>query len=221
MVPAVVLSLLLPFITWGQAPLLLIATSMSQPIQNRQADAEHLSRMLNLKMIGRFRANGLLVRVPVRTRFYYLHAIQSSYRYLRPWAKLFLDRLSSQHYAKFRRRLRVTSLVRTVAFQRALARRNGNAAAFSGPLRSSHLTGATLDISKHDMTRGGISWMRKVLYSLRKNRYLYAIEEFQQPTFHVMVYQRYEEYVKGLKHRHEKREKPDEQIAARDDSNSG
>lgn len=177
--------------------------------------------MVDLKMIRRFRSSGLLVPVPARTRYYYLHAVQPEYRYLRPWAKLFLERLSWEHYARFRRKLRVTSLVRTVAFQRSLEKRNSNAAAFSGPLRSSHLTGATLDISKHDMTRGSISWMRNVLYSLRKNRYIYAIEEFQQPTFHVMVYHRYETYVKRHHTVSEKRNEPDERIASGDVSSDG
>jgi hypothetical protein len=217
------LGLFLPSLIKGQGPLLLIATSASQPIQNQRADADHLSRMRNVSMIRRFRKNGLLVPVPVRTRYYYLHAVSSNYRYLRPWAKLFLDRLSRQHYARFRRKLRVTSLIRTVAFQRALATRNGNAAAFSGPLRSSHLTGSTLDISKHGMAGGSISWMRKVLYSLRKRGYLYAIEEFQQPTFHIMVYQRYESYVKRRKaiEKTKKHDGPTERIASERHSSDG
>lgn len=209
--------LLAPVIVRGQASLLLIATSASQPIQNHQADEDDLSRMRDVAMINRFRKGGLLVPVPVSTRYYYLHAIQTKYRYLRPWAKVFLTRLSRQHYAKFKRKLRVTSLVRTVAYQRALARRNGNAAAFKGPLRSSHLTGATLDISKRNLTRGSVAWLRRVLYSLRKSRYLYAIEEFQQPTFHVMVYRRYESYVESRKAAHQR----ELRVASDDTSDNG
>ncbi len=212
---ALPLALLLPFVVRGQTSLLLIATSASQPIQNKRADADDLSRMRDVAMIKRFRANGYLVPVPVSTRYYYLHGISSHYRYLRPWTKVFLDRLSRQHYAKFKRRLRVTSLVRTVAYQRALARRNSNAASYRGPLRSSHLTGATLDISKRNLTKGSISWMRRVLYSLREKRYLYAIEEFGQPTFHVMVFRRYQDYVKGRKGpRHKSRREAPVQLAA-------
>jgi hypothetical protein len=220
---AFLLGLFVPSLIKGQGPLLLIATSASQPIQNRRADADHLSRMRNVSMIRRFRKNGLLVPVPVRTRYYYLHAVSRNYRYLRPWAKLFLDRLSRQHYARFRRKLRVTSLIRTVAFQRALAGRNSNAAAFSGPLRSSHLTGSTLDISKHGMEGESISWMRKVLYSLRKHGYLYAIEEFQQPTFHIMVYHRYESYVEGRKavNKRKTKDRPTERMASEKHSSDG
>ena len=70
---ALPLALLLPFIVRGQTSLLLIATSASQPIQNKRADADDLSRMRDVAMIKRFRANGYLVPVPVSTRYYYLH----------------------------------------------------------------------------------------------------------------------------------------------------
>jgi hypothetical protein len=79
-----------------------------------------------------------------------------------------------------------------------LAHVNGNAADAFGSLRSSHLTGATLDISKHSMSAEGRQWMRDVLYSLKKQGYVYAIEEFEQPTFHIMVYRSYPVYVRRL-----------------------
>jgi hypothetical protein len=84
--------------------------------------------------------------------------------------------------------------------QIALARRNGNAAKAFGRLRSSHLTGATLDISKHSMTAAEQRWMRNVLFSLRRAGYLYAIEEFQQPTFHIMIFRNYLDYVASMAH---------------------
>jgi hypothetical protein len=46
------------------------------------------------------------------------------------------------------------------------------------------------------MTAGGRQWMRKVLYSLKRKKCLYAVEEFAQPTFHIMVYRDYRDYVK-------------------------
>ncbi len=186
---------------WAGSRDLLVADVSSPIIQNARADADNLSRMRDVAMVQRFAQNGLLVRVPSSTRFYYLHAIPSAYRYCRPWTKLFLDRLGREYYAKFGRRLRVSSLVRTVTRQLMLARRNGNAADAFGALRSSHLTGATLDISKHSMSAAGRTWMRNVLYSLRKRGYLYAIEEFEEPTFHVMVYANYPDYVKGITRR--------------------
>ena len=178
---------------------LLAADSSSQAVQNAHADAEHLSRMRSIAMIRQFARQGYLVRVPARTRFYYLRSIPSRYRYSRPWTKLFLDRLSREYYAKFGKPLRVTSLVRTVSLQRRLERRNGNAANATGSHRSSHLTGATLDISKRYMTRAGENWMRDTLYALRQRGYIYAIEEFEQPTFHIMIYRNYTDYVAQLK----------------------
>jgi Family of unknown function (DUF5715) len=179
-------------------PQILVASASSQMIQNVRADDDHLSRMRDLKMVRRFVDAGYLVPVPSSARFYYLHSISSRYRYCRPWTRLFLRRLSRQYYARFGTPLRVTSLVRTVARQVRLGQRNGNAADAFGPLRSSHLTGASLDISKHSMSPAGRRWMRHVLYSLKQQGYLYAVEEFEQPTFHVMVYRNYPKYVKSL-----------------------
>jgi hypothetical protein len=190
-------SIALPAAGLSQIALLLKANAKSQLIQNAYADQEELSRMLNVRMIQRFHRNGFLERVSNSTRYYYLHLIPAKYRYLRPWSKLFLDRLSRQYFARFKQKLRVTSLIRTVALQRALARRNSNAAEALGARRSSHLTGATLDISKRGMTSRALQWMRKVIYSLREQDYLYAIEEFSQPTFHIMVYRDYRTYVKN------------------------
>jgi ribosomal protein S19E (S16A) len=94
--------------------------------------------------------------------------------------------------------------VRTVSSQLRLARWNENAADATGDDRSSHLTGATIDISKRWMSPAGQEWIREVLYSLREAGYIYAIEEFYQPTFHIMVYPKYAQYVKTLKHRKER-----------------
>lgn len=179
---------------------LLIATASSQAIQNEKANEYDLSRMRNRSMIRRFYRAGLLDLVPTRTRYYYLHDIPRAYHYLRPWTKLFLDRLSREYYARFGQRLRITSMIRTVRMQQRLIRRNPNAARATGPDRSSHLTGATLDISKRFMSYRGQLWMRHVLFRLAESGYLYAIEEFVEPCFHVMVYPNYREYVAQITH---------------------
>ncbi|HFB98989.1 MAG TPA: hypothetical protein ENJ62_07600 [Bryobacterales bacterium] len=181
----------------------------SQIVQNRRADADDLSRMRDVAMVRRFARAGLLVPVPSRTKYYYTRYIPAKYRYLRPWSKLFLDRLSRQYYARFRKKLRVTSLVRTVALQNAIRRRNKNAASPYGPRRSSHLTGATLDISKKGMGPAELAWMRRVLHSLKRKGYLYAVEEFQQPTFHIMVFRNYPRYVAALEKRRKQRRSSD------------
>lgn len=179
------------------APDLLRAGTASQLIQNRRADQEGLSRIQDLAMLRRFVRAERLVPVPRRSRYYYTRYIPAEYHYLRPWSKLFLDRLARQYHARFKKRLRITSMVRTATLQSRLARRNENAADAHGPRRSSHLTGATLDISKFGMSRQEIDWMRRHLHALKQRGYIYAVEEFSQPTFHVMVYKRYAELARG------------------------
>lgn len=176
---------------------LLRARPTSQLTQNRRADEEKLSRIRDRAMLRRFVRSGLLEPVPPRTRYYYTRYIPRDYHYLRPWSKLFLERLSRQHYARFKKPLRVTSMVRTASMQARLAGRNNNAADAHGPRRSSHLTGATLDISKAGMSAEQIEWMRGVLHSLKEQGYLYAVEEFSQPTFHIMVFRNYADYAAG------------------------
>jgi hypothetical protein len=198
---AIAVLLVSPLWMWAGGRKLLVADTSSQQIQNARADADNLSRMRDLAMVRRFARQGYLVSVPSSSRYYYLHGIPAPYRYCRPWTKLLLDRLGRQYYAKFGTRLRVTSLVRTIGSQTRLAARNGNAADATGVDQSSHLTGATLDISKHSMSAQGRSWMRDVLYSLRQAGYLYAIEEFEEPVFHIMVYANYPQYVRRLNRR--------------------
>ncbi len=177
------------------------ADSQSQVVQNKRADSEKLSRFESATMVERFVRLQLLADIPAKTRNYYVHAIPERYQYLRPWTKLFLDRVSSQYRSRFGKPLRITGLTRTAQYQKSLRRRNGNAASPTGPKRSVHLTGACLDISKKGMTRSQISWMRRVLHSIKQKGYLYPVEEFKQPNFHIMVYRNYPEYVDELKAR--------------------
>jgi uncharacterized protein YcbK (DUF882 family) len=173
------------------------ATRSSQAIQNERADEDNLSRMEDRAMVQRWARLELLARVPDKTSTYYLHSVHDENQYLRPWAKLFLERLSRQYHARHRKPLRVTSLLRTAAYQQSLSRRNGNAAAAEGPKRSAHLTGACLDVSKKGMTRAQQAWVRSVLASLKTKGYVYAVEEFQQPVFHILVHRDYEDYVEA------------------------
>jgi hypothetical protein len=193
---AILVLILLPGAALGAVTLR--ATSQSQVIQNDQADEDNLSRMESQEMIDRFARLRLLVPVDARTRDFYLFNIPDERRYLRPWAALFLERLSRQYRGKFGEPLRITSLVRTEDHQRDLMGRNPNAAAPVGEKRSAHLTGACLDISKKGMTRTQMRWVREVLSSLKEKGYLFAIEEFTIPNFHIMIYRDYTDYVEGL-----------------------
>ncbi len=178
-----------------QAATSLRADSSSQAAQNDRADTDHLSRMEDDQMVQRWARLNLIVPVKEKTRYYYLHAVPVKYRYLRPWANLLLERLSQQYRTKFGNQMRVTSLLRTKSYQRQLARRNSNAASATGSKASVHLTGACLDISKKGMTGKQQQWVRSVLSNLHDKKYIYAVEEFQQPAFHVLVHRHYANYV--------------------------
>ena len=124
-----VLGLLVPATSLANS---LRANSDSQVIQNERANRDRLSRLEDQKMLGRFARLRLLTPVPANARGYYLHAVPARLHYLRPWSKLFLDRLSNQFRARFGKRLRITSLIRTAKYQKSLEKRNHNAAPASG-----------------------------------------------------------------------------------------
>jgi Family of unknown function (DUF5715) len=170
---------------------LLLATSISPIVQNEQADEQGMARITDEGMLQRYARTGLLVKVSPSSRTYYLKGVPARYGYLRPWSKRFLEQVGHQYHIKFKDRLRVTSLVRTSRLQLQLAGYNGNAAPAFGRTQSSHLTGATLDISKAKMSAAQKEWMRAKLLSLSGNGYLYGIEERVQPTFHIMVYKNF------------------------------
>ena len=176
---------------------LLRATLISPIVQNRRADAEGLTRVRDRTMIRKFGETGQLVRVPGNAAHYYTKYVTPDFSYLRPWSKRFLDELAKAYYTRFKKKLRVTSMVRTASLQKRVAKRNGNAAAAYGPRRSSHLTGATMDISKHAMSAAEIAWMRKTLHRYKVQGFCYAIEEFRQPTFHIMVHKKYSQDVEA------------------------
>lgn len=192
------LVLLLPARLFSASPVLLLADAESPLIQNERADRDDLSRMRDAAMVRRFARNGWLVHIPAAGTDYYVYDVAAKYRYARPWTKLFLARLSRQYRARFGQRLRVTSLVRTEGHQRHLAQINANAASSQGLLRSSHLTGATVDISKRFMSGAEVRWVRSVLYSLHSQGFIYAFEEFRQPVFHIMVYRSYSRHVTAI-----------------------
>lgn len=150
--------------------------------------------MRDLAMVRRFRRAGLLVGVPSETRTYYVTGVESSLRVTRPWTKLFIDQVAGAFYELFERRLRITSLTRTWGAQRALTRINPSAAPAHGPVQSTHLTGAAVDLSKRFLSEGEIAWFRTVLWRLKRRGLIDVAEEFREPHFHVFVRRGYGGY---------------------------
>ncbi|MEZ5394661.1 MAG: DUF5715 family protein [Bryobacterales bacterium] len=166
----------------------------SQAVQNERAD-DDLSRMEDREMVDRWVRLQLLERIPSKTSTYYLHAVHDENMYLRPWAKLFLERLSRQYHAKHRKPLRVTSLLRTTSYQKRLSGRNGNAAAAEDPYTLGALDGRLLGhLEERDDDVGTQLDAQRPLDAQSKG-YLYAVEEFKQPVFHILIHRNYAGYV--------------------------
>jgi uncharacterized protein YcbK (DUF882 family) len=165
--------------------------------QNKQADKEKLSR-LHENQLEVFKKKKLLVPLPDGK-----HGVvvdprhQEKYNWCRPWTRRFLVDLGKDFEKKFGRPIQVNSAVRSVEYQELLKSRNANAAkGKSGPKRSSHLTGATVDIAKKDMSTEELAWMRNHLLALEKEGLIEATEEHVQPVFHVAVYKHYKKIKK-------------------------
>jgi hypothetical protein len=135
--------------------------------------------------------HNFLVPVPTSANLAINQELPETHRYCRPWTAQFLTDLARGHATRFHTPLEVSSAVRTVAYQKKLERINGNAAAAEGDIASPHLTGATIDIAKSNMTREEISWMRTSLLALQNAGKLDVEEEFRQRCFHITVYRSY------------------------------
>ena len=155
--------------------------------QNRIADRENLSR-LHSKDLASFKKKKLLVRIPTNKAVKVDKRLPAEYRFVRPWTRDFIVSLSRDYEHTFHKPLRINSGVRTVERQHQLIRINGNAARGTTPSRrSSHLTGATIDITKVGMSRAERSWMRTRLLQLERAGHVEATEERMQSVFHIMV----------------------------------
>jgi len=159
--------------------------------QNEKTNADNLERIENDADLHARIANGQLVRVPESEALAVNGNLPLDRRYCRPWTAAFLADLARAHQAQFHHAFEVSSAVRTVEYQKRLMRTNGNAAPAEGDIASPHLTGATIDIAKHGLTRSELYWMRNRLDALQSEGKLDVEEEFHQSCFHITVYKSY------------------------------
>lgn len=164
--------------------------------QNLFADRDGLERLEDEEDLKRLVRAGLLVPLPENQHLAVdkridkkgRHYFPPEYRFSLPQARVFLLRLGKDHYEKFGKQLQVNSAVRTEEYQRRLRRGNRNAAKPEGEKASSHLTGATVDITKKGMSRSERKWMQKYLLVLEREGFIEVIEEsLGQDVFHIMV----------------------------------
>jgi hypothetical protein len=166
--------------------------------ENALATRDDLSRMRTVRVLARFRRAGLLVPVPASSRAYYVAGVPASLRIARPWTKRFIEQLATAKRLLFGTQLRITSLTRTTARQHALIATKPQAAPARGPLSSTHLTGAAVDISTASLSGRELAWLRTVLHRLRARGLVHAVEEFSEPHFHVLVRRQYGRYARTL-----------------------
>ena len=159
--------------------------------QNSILESEGLERILDEDDLSSRIAHGLLVPLPASAGLTVNPEMIENHRYCRPWTARFLSDLVRAHAAAFHRPVEVSSAVRTVEYQKRLMRINGNAAAAEGDIVSPHLTGATIDIAKHGMTRSELAWMRSNLLAMQQAGKIDVEEEFEQACFHITVYKTY------------------------------
>jgi Family of unknown function (DUF5715) len=159
--------------------------------QNERSDAENLERILDNDDLDDRIARGMLVPVPVSAALVINQSLPWDRRYCRPWTARFLADLARAHDVRFHSPLEVSSAVRTVDYQKRLIGINGNAAPAEGDIVSPHVTGATIDIAKHDLTAREIYWMRDRLSQLQQQGKIDVEEEFEQACFHITVYKSY------------------------------
>ena len=150
-----------------------------------------MKRVDDDKMLDAMTQSGALVALPHSRRLTVDPRLDTDRRYCRPWTARFLTNLAQAFYARFGTPLKVDSAVRTVQYQRHLLRINGNAAPAEGEIRSPHLTGEAVDISKKGLTRSEIGWLRAYLLPLQSQSRLDVEEEFHQACFHISVYESY------------------------------
>jgi hypothetical protein len=159
--------------------------------QNDKTAADGLERILDENDLADRIARGMLVPLPASAALAVNGNLPKNHRYCRPWTARFLADLANNHAARFHHPLEVSSAVRTVEYQKQLAKVNGNAAAAEGDIVSPHLTGATIDIAKSGLGQQETGWMRSWLLPLEQAGKIDVEEEFQQACFHITVYKSY------------------------------
>lgn len=168
----------------------LVGSSSALQAQNKRANHQDYSRLTE-RDLAYFKKHKLLVRLPSNEYVKIDRRLPRKYRWCRPETRAYILSLGKQYHAQFGKPIRINSAVRTVERQAELKRTNGNAArATSGLKRSSHLTGATIDIAKIGMSTRELRWMRGKLLEHEAARRIEATEEMRQSVFHVMVYRR-------------------------------
>lgn len=100
----------------------------------------------------------------------------------------FVLELGKDFFAAFKRKLKITSLLRTAEDQKKITEQGRSIADGSLPeLQSSHLAGVAFDISKKPLNEKERQWLLKKLSAHKNAGKIEAIEEMWNNAFHIMV----------------------------------
>ncbi|MBL8030593.1 MAG: hypothetical protein JNN11_05090 [Candidatus Doudnabacteria bacterium] len=191
-----------------EVPLQLRGSKASMQRQHEQArrdrleyisDEERLNKYTQHKTPVERRKNPKLVPLPENDFVMIDPSLPAFRRYCLPEVAKFLNDLgmASKNFNSKFEPIMVTSAVRPESVQKALSKKNGNAAR-----NSVHPTGAVVDFVYNALPKGpytvynGMSqtqldWTAQYLIDLEKQNKLEATQERQMPCFHVMVFKKY------------------------------
>ena len=166
--------------------------------QNFVVDLWRLQRFENESEVKEAVRLKKLVSVPSSTQYFFVDpSLDKRTHFISPWTLVFINQLSKDFYEhtqkikkRSKKKVKITGLVRHRKYQKALARRNPNAIWDEENLdrQSSHLTGATFDISTKDLIRDELCWLKEYLLELQNLNLIHVRDEFYNNCLHVMVF---------------------------------
>lgn len=171
----------------AQAQVSLKGTPDSLRRENAAAEWASLVYIEDDVMLATLKRAGELVPIPETAGVKIDARLDEKWAWVRPWVAEFLHDLGRDFHKVHQSAFRVSSAVRTVEYQGFLTLINLNAAPVTGDRRSTHPTGATIDITKRFLTPREIKWLGARLRSLKGQGLIEATEEFSQTVFHIMV----------------------------------
>ncbi len=158
--------------------------------ENSIANKTKLPRYKSLQTI--VGAQLRLQRIPTYTDDHIIdHRVHKDRRYLQPWAAAYLAELARDFVEQAGRapsyqKLKVSSLVRDLQYQHRLGSRSA-AQCKEAATCSTHLTGATFDISFRRMSKRQKTWMYRRLAADMKSGRVRALYEGINTCFHIFV----------------------------------
>ena len=162
--------------------------------QNEVIDQAGLPRIEDDDQLEALIERDELVRIPTSDYLWVNPALHDNRKMARPVVVDFLNDLGKAYYEKFHQPIQVTSAVRTVVQQKKLRRHNSNAAPEIGETASSHLSGLTVDLAKRGLSKKQHTWLEQYLKNLKDANVIEPEEERRQACFHVMVFEKYDEW---------------------------